>query len=320
MRIVSLLPSATEIVCAIGARSQLVGVSHECDWPADVRQLPVVTRSRELGDSSAEIDARVRESMQDQALSIYEVIPETLAALAPDVVITQDLCQVCAVPASQVEQALARITDNHAQLIRLSPRSLNDVLDDIQRVAVAIGRQSDGVTTREELVERLRALVLRNRAAPAQVLSVEWLEPLMLGGLWTPELIDFAGGASLIANAGELAPTVSAGDLGELRPDLVLIKPCGYRLADSRRELDLIAALLHEHWPATINDRVFVVDGNRYFNRSGPGLIDSAELLSGLIGANPDASWFTRFGEYVAQYQRLPDGPGLIPVSPTRIL
>ncbi len=311
MRIVSLLPSATEIVCAVGARSQLVGVSHECDWPEDVRQLPVVTRSRDLGDSSAAIDASVRESMQRQALSIYQVIPQTLAALAPDIVITQDLCQVCAVPAAQVEQALTEITDNHAQLLRLSPRSLGDVLGDIERVAVAAGRATDGAKAREALSARLRHLVLENRSAPMQVLSVEWLEPLMLGGLWTPEIIDLAGGSSLIANAGELAPEVSSEQLRRVRPDLVLVKPCGFRLKDSRRELSLIEKLLHDDWPATVNNRVFVVDGNRYFNRSGPSLVDSAELLSGLIHDRIDQNWLTRFGEHVAMYRRDSHGPRL---------
>lgn len=302
LRIVSLLPSATEIVCALGARSDLVGVSHECDWPGDVVELPVVTRARELGHGSAQIDSRIQESIQAQALSIYEVISERLAELAPDVVITQDLCQVCAVPASAVERALNDIVRHSPVLIRLSPRRLNDVFDDIVDISDAIGRSARGRSLRIELEARLRNLVLSNRAVPKTVLAIEWLEPVMLGGLWTPELIDFAGGISLVAEAGELAPSVDQVALGQLSPDLVLVKPCGYRLSDSQLETELITSIVQPHWPAAENDQIYVVDGNQYFNRSGPRLVDSAELLSTLISGGFEQEWFDRFGADVARY------------------
>jgi len=305
LRIVSLLPSATEIVCALGARDALVAVSHECDWPAGISALPVVTESVNPGDNSRAIDQRVRASL-DQALSIYRINHELLSTLKPDVVITQDLCQVCAVPAAAVERALHEIVDDaEVQLLRLSPRSLKDVFDDIQRVATAIDRHCEARLVQAELNDRLRNLVQNGVARPMSVLAIEWLDPVMLGGLWTPELIDLAGGVSLLAEAGELAPTVDAARLAQIDPELVLVKPCGYRLSDSEAEIDTIQSLLSPDWSAVANEQVFVVDGNQYFNRSGPRLVDSAELLHGLITGRRDSDWYSRFSADVAEVKNL---------------
>jgi len=191
------------------------------------------------------------------------------------------------------------------KLLRLAPRSLNDVFEDIQRVATAIDRHNDARRVQAALNDRLRNLVQNGVARPLTVLAIEWLDPLMAGGLWTPELIDLAGGVSLLAAAGELAPTVDAAMLAEIDPELVLIKPCGYRLSDSEAEFDTIQSVLSPDWSAVTNERVFVVDGNQYFNRSGPRLVDSAELLHGLITGRRDSDWYTRFSADVAAVKNL---------------
>lgn len=305
MRIISLLPSATEIVCAVGAENDLVGVSHECDWPVGVSSLPVVTQSLTLGTDSASIDQSIRSAAQ-RAISIYQVDGDLISRLKPDVVITQDLCEVCAVPAAAVEQALRETVNGRPpELLRLAPRSLSDVFNDIERIGAATGRKSEAQRLKIEHSDRLRSLVLNSPARPMTVLSLEWLNPVMLGGLWTPELIDLAGGVSLLAAAGQPAPSIEVSRLQDIDPELVLIKPCGYRLADSEAEIARVQSIISPQWSATINNRVFVVDGNQYFNRSGPRLVDSAELLHGLISGRRDADWYSRFSTDVMQLKDL---------------
>jgi iron complex transport system substrate-binding protein len=220
-RIISLLPSATEIVCALGAGESLVGISHECDFPEAIRDRPVLTRSRvDLHDSSRAIDAAVRAVIRD-ALSIYAVDEERLGALEPDVIVTQDLCEVCAVSLDDVQAAVARLSHRErVRIVSLRPTRLEDVLGDIDRVAAAIGRVMQGAATRTTLSERIRAIASRAERASSRprVVSLEWVEPLMLGGTWMPELIALAGGVAVGATAGQPAPTVEPQTLAQLRP------------------------------------------------------------------------------------------------------
>jgi iron complex transport system substrate-binding protein len=283
-RVVSLLPSATEIVCALGADEALVGISHECDFPEAIRDRPVLTRSRiDAAGSSRAIDAAVRAVMRD-ALSIYAVDDARLAALEPDVIVTQDLCEVCAVSLDDVRAAVARLAArDDITIVSLRPTRFADVLDDIERVADALGLGARGRELRRTLDERVRALAERAGQASRRprVVSVEWIEPLMLGGTWMPELIELAGGSALGAAAGRPAPTLTPHELAELRPDVVLVKPCGFDLARTLAERELIERSIVALVPATA--RVYVTDGNAFFNRPGPRLVESLEIMAACV-------------------------------------
>jgi iron complex transport system substrate-binding protein len=286
-RIVSLLPSATEIVCALGAADQLVGISHECDFPEAIRDRRVVTRSRiDVHGTSRSIDTAVRAVITD-ALSIYAVDDDLLAQLAPDVVITQDLCEVCAVSLDDVRAAVARLAHrDDVQVVSLSPTRLDDVLGDIERVAAALGRRDQGAAVRARLGRRIQAIAERAAAAPARprVISLEWIDPLMIGGTWMPELIELAGGAPIGAAAGAPAPTITPATLATLAPDVVVIKPCGFSLARALVERDVIERDVIAVVGARA--RVYATDGNAFFNRPGPRLVESLEIMAACV--HPD--------------------------------
>jgi len=275
MRIVSLLPAATEIVCAIGARDDLVGISHECDWPRDVAGLPALTRARlHPPPRFAAIDAAVR-ALVREAAAIYEVDDAALEAAAPDVVITQDLCEVCAVARGDVERALCKLTSRDVRMVSLSPLRLADVWDDVERVGAALGRAAAATSTRRELEARVAALARRPATRP-KVLTIEWIAPVMIGGTWMPELVDLAGGEAMVTRAGDHAPTLSLDELATLRPDCVVVKPCGFTLAQTLGELDAIrAGLPLDTWRCP----VWLADGSAFFNRPGPRLVESLALL-----------------------------------------
>jgi iron complex transport system substrate-binding protein len=283
-RIVSLLPSATEIVCAVGAEAQLVGISHECDYPPAIRDRRVLTRSRiDAGATSRAIDSAVRAVITD-ALSIYAVDDDALAALAPDVIVTQDLCEVCAVSLDDVRAAVARIAHREdIRIVSLSPIRLADVLGDVGRVADAIGRSDQGAAVRTGLERRIRAIT--ERAAGAQtrprVVSLEWIDPLMIGGTWMPELIELAGGEAVGAVAGAPAPTIDPAALAALRPDVVVVKPCGFSLERALAEREVI----ERNVIAAVGPRarVHVTDGNQFFNRPGPRLVESLEIMAACV-------------------------------------
>ncbi|MEM1207200.1 MAG: ABC transporter substrate-binding protein [Acidobacteriota bacterium] len=283
MRIVSLLPSATEIVCAVADPEDVVGISHECDFPPAIRDRPVLTRSRisPIGSSLA-IDGDVRAALQE-ALSIYTVDAERLGALAPDVIVTQDLCEICAVSLDDVRAAVARLASRRSiDIVSLQPTRLDDVLDDVSRVARALGRAERGVEVRAELEARFDAIRRRAVALDARptVVSVEWIEPLMLGGTWMPELIERAGGVPLGVEAGALAPTVDADQVAALDPDVVVVKPCGFTLARALEERSILEDAVIRRLPGA---RVYVTDGHSYFNRPGPRLVESLEIMAACV-------------------------------------
>jgi iron complex transport system substrate-binding protein len=291
MRVASLLPSATEIVCALGARDTLVGVSHECDFPEGVAGLPALTRARlKPVTKSRDIDAEVRAILQN-ALAVYEIELDRLATARPELIVTQDLCDVCAVSLDDVRTAVARLAQrDDIRIVNLHPRRLGDVWDDIARVASALARPETG----GRLVDDLRARVADIQARSAvrdgrpRVLSIEWIDPVMIGGMWMPELIALAGGTALVTRPGDHAPTLTRDALAALSPDVVLVKPCGFALERTLDELETLrASLPWNEWAAVRAGRVYVADGNAYFNRPGPRLVESLEILAACV--HPEA-------------------------------
>jgi iron complex transport system substrate-binding protein len=291
MRIASLLPSATEMVVALGLEEALVGVSHECDFPPSIVGRPVLTAAK-IGHSwaSRDIDRDVRAVLKD-ALAVYDIDVERLRQVAPDVIVTQDLCDVCAVSYDDVCRAVAQIARPDTTLVNLHPSRLDDVWDDLCRVGGATGRLDQaelvvaGLRARLDDVAR-RASRAVQRAGRPNVLTIEWLDPVMVGGTWMPELVEIAGGRALVTRPGEHAPTLSREQLAALdpAPDAVLVKPCGFPLERTRAEIDLLRALLREMpWPAVRDGRVWIADGNAYFNRPGPRLVESAEILAACL-------------------------------------
>ncbi len=297
MRIVSLLPSATEIVCALGAADALVGISHECDFPESIRDRPGLTRSRiDASGTSRAIDVAVRTVIRD-AISIYDVDADRLAALAPDVIVTQDLCEVCAVSLDDVRAAVARLSHrDRVDVVSLRPTRLDDVLGDIERVAAALGRAERGAQVRAMLEARIRAIAARGVAARTRprVVTLEWIEPLMIGGTWMPELVELAGGEPIGATAGAPAPTVDVGTLAAMRPDVIVIKPCGFDIARTLAERDVIE---RDVIGAVRDARVYLTDGNAFFNRPGPRLVESLEIMASCV--YPDL-----FGDFASNHER----------------
>lgn len=285
-RIVSLLPSATEIAAALGFQDHLVGRSHECDFPPAVRHLPVLTATKlEKGLRSQAIDTRVQEIVR-QGLSVYEVDASRLRALRPDVILTQTQCAVCAVTPGDLEDALHEWSGNAPRLLSLAPDDLKDVWNDIGVVAAALDAAPAGERLVDELTARLNALSVSTSAGSRPtVAAIEWIEPLMAAGNWIPELIATAGGQPLFARAGQHSPWLDWHTLSAADPDVIVLMPCGYRIADTLAELDTLRR--HHAWPsltAVRTGRVFVTDGHHYFNRPGPRLVESAEILAEILG------------------------------------
>jgi len=284
-RIVSLLPSATEIVCGLGLRESLVAVSHECDHPADVAGLPVVTRAKiDVKRTSREIDTDIRALLR-QGLGVYDIDTERLEQLAPDLIVTQDQCDVCAVSYDDVLAAVRKLTGTTVEIVSLRPSHLADVWDDIRRVGAAAGVSQRAHDLANHLGDRLVALGRRTRdLRRVRIACLEWLDPLMAAGNWIPELVELAGGTSDLAAAGRHSPLLDFETIVAFDPEVVCAMPCGFDLERTEREL---AALLREpRWrdlSAVSAGRCFAVDGNAYFNRPGPRLVESAEILAGLL-------------------------------------
>lgn len=284
-RIVSLLPAATEIVCALDARGQLVGRSHECDFPPDVQSLPAVTRARlDPAACSADIERRVK-ALSGQAQPLYELDSELLKELRPDLILTQAQCAVCAVSLAEVERAVAR-WPSPPQIIPLSPKSLADVWSDMRTVAVALGAPEQGKPQIRALKIRCVDIIERTAALANRptVACLEWLDPLMAAGNWVPELVHFAGGLDLFGDVGKHSPWLDWSGLVKRDPDVIVALPCGFDLARTRREM---AALTQRtEWGslrAVKRGRVFLTDGSQFFNRPGPRLVESAEILAEIL-------------------------------------
>ncbi len=301
-RIASLLPSATEIVAALGAADHLVARSHECDFPEGVENLPVLTEARlDASGSSAEIHANM-ESALAEALSVYRVDAGRLRSLAPDVIVTQAQCEVCAVSEDDVIAALAAWGGDDgsgADLVSLTAGDLAGVYDDIAGVARALGREAAGAGLIADMKNRFDAIscaAVEGGWKP-RLMLIEWMEPLMAGGNWMPELIDIAGGEGLFGEAGAHSPWVDWADIAAADPEAILIAPCGFDLDRVLGEMPALTAL--PGWDglkAVALGRVAAADGNAFFNRPGPRLVESAEIIAEFL--HPDVFDFGHEGTH----------------------
>jgi iron complex transport system substrate-binding protein len=285
MKIASLLPSSTEIVCALGMEESLVARSHECDYPATVGRLPVVTAPKFNPDGrSYEIDQRVKAILQE-ATSVYLIDGDRLKTLSPDVIVTQAQCEVCAVSLDDVKRVACDWLDLPVEIVALEPNALTNVFDDIQRVADTLDVPERGIALVGEMQQRMKAIAEQTRDLPhSTVATLEWLDPLMSAGNWMPELIEMAGGQNLFGAAGQHSPWLAWDDLLAADPDVIAILPCGFDIARTQQELPALTQ--HPGWSdlrAVREGRVYVTDGNQYFNRPGPRLVESLEILAEIL-------------------------------------
>ena len=292
MRIVSLLPGATEVVAALGLVDNLVGVSHECDFPESIKDKPVMVRSIIEPDasSSVEIDAEVNAAAGTHQ-SLYRLDNESFHRAQPDLIITQELCQVCAVTPSDLQRALYTLPQL-PKLLTLNPSRLDDILTDVERIGESIGKLLEA----QQLTARLRSrlVTIQEQVAEAAhrptVACLEWLDPLYAAGHWVPEMVQLAGGVPILGEPGVPSRRVTPEELHAAAPDVVVLMPCGFSIDRTRRELP---SLTESRWwrqlPAIRHRRAFVVDATSYFSRPGPRLIEGVGILAALC--HPD-----RFG------------------------
>jgi iron complex transport system substrate-binding protein len=286
MRVMTLLPAATEIVAALGGADQLVGISHECDFPATLGAIPRVTTTPiDPAAPSATIDAEVR-ALREAGRAVIALDAGVLRRLAPDLIVTQDLCEVCAVADGEVHR-LASALPRQPTVLSLSGRTLDGVWDDLRRVSRALGRGENGEALVAGLVGRLERLASGAPAQRPRVVCIEWLDPPYLAGHWIPELVEAAGGEDVGARAGAPSMRTTWSEIAALRPDLVIVMLCGFGVERSLVELQ---ALMHARVPRLLTDApVWVVDGNAYTSRPGPRLVDGAERLqSAMLGRELD--------------------------------
>ncbi len=287
MRIVSLLASGTELVAALGLGESLVGRSHECDHPAWVKRLPVLSRPAfDAHGTSAEIDARVRQRLR-AGLPLYEVDEAQLAALAPDIVITQTHCEVCAVSPGDLAHGATSKLERH-QVVALATGTIDGILDWFARVAEVLGAAEAGRRLVAGLRARLDALAATTRPLPRRrVACLEWIDPLFEMGNWGPELVEIASGQSLLSAPGAHSTTVAFEALAAADPEVIVVAPCGFDLTRTLAELPALTS--RPEWrrlSAVRAGRAFAADGNFYFNRSGPMLFDTPEILAEML--HPD--------------------------------
>ncbi|MDE0387424.1 MAG: cobalamin-binding protein [Rhodospirillales bacterium] len=283
LRIASLVPSATEIVAALGQVEHIVARSHECDWPAEVSQASACTRARiDASKPSGAIHEEVGKLLA-AALSLYDLDTDILRAARPSHIVTQDQCDVCAVGLSEVEAAAAEFLEAPVQIVSLTPMRLGDVWDDIARVGAALG--VDAQPVREGLRERVTAIAERAKALPPKrVLTVEWSDPPMTAGNWVPELVALAGGIDTLGADGGHSPRITVEAVADADPDAIVLMPCGYDLP--RTVADGSALLADPAWSglrAAQAGAVYATDGNAFFNRPGPRLVESLEILAEII-------------------------------------
>ena len=280
-RVLSLLPSTTEVVYALGCEDQLVGRSHECDYPPAVITLPICTEPKfNVDGSSIEVDGQVKSILQN-ALSVYYINEDLLKELKPDIILTQSQCEVCAVSEKDVKSVVKNITGINPDIISVEPNSVKDIFKDIKIIAEALNVVDKGADIIDFMKNRIRTLKKPyDVKSELTVAAIEWIDPLMAAGNWVPELIEMAGGLNLFGEAGKHSPWMEYKDLIEKDPNNIIIMPCGYNIQKSIIEIDSL--IKQKGWQkinAVQNNKVYITDGNQYFNRPGPRIIESLEIL-----------------------------------------
>ena len=284
-RVLSLLSSTTEIIYALGCGDRLVGRSHECDYPEEVSELPICTIPKfNVDGTSREVDDEVK-SLVQSALSIYYINEKLLKELKPDIIFTQSQCEVCAVSVSDVENALKNITGLSSRVISVEPNSVEDIVNDILTIAEILNVRKKG----KELVELIKAKIdstekiVYQKSSPS-VAAIEWIDPLMAAGNWVPQLIRVAGGKNLFGEAGKHSPWMKYNDLVEQDPEIIIVMTSGYDIKKSLIEIKTLES--KKGWgslKAVRNRNVYITDGNQFFNRPGPRIIESIEILLEII-------------------------------------
>ena len=280
-KVLSLLSSATEVVYALGCEDQLVGRSHECDYPPAVITLPICTEPKfNVDGSSIEVDGQVKSILQN-ALSVYYINEDLLKELKPDIILTQSQCEVCAVSEKDVKSVVKNITGINPDIISVEPNSVKDIFKDIKIIAEALNVVDKGADLIDFMKNRIRTLKKPyDVKSELTVAAIEWIDPLMAAGNWVPELIEMAGGINLFGEAGKHSPWMQYKDLIEKDPHTIIIMPCGYNIQKSIIEIDSL--IKQKGWKeinAVQNDKVYITDGNQFFNRPGPRIIESLEIL-----------------------------------------
>ncbi len=304
MRIVSLLPAATEWICEFEGAADLVGRSHECDYPPEIQDRPVVTApTYDAEADSAAIDDAVQEKVQE-GLSLYDVNLERLRELDPDLIVTQDQCEVCAVSQTELEASLADWTGADLTIFSMKPQTLKEVLDEALRLGKAMNRVDRAMQVLANLETGLRGLRdqlgvdrTTNPQSVPSVACIEWMEPLMVAGHWMPDVVTMAGGRAVMGTAGEPTRRIEWPDLREADPDVIVCMPCGFTIEETRRDLHYLTE--RDGWEALTavqENRVALLDGNAYFNRPGVRLYRAIEVLASVLYPDqpldpPPADW-----------------------------
>lgn len=284
MRICSLLPGATETLFALGLERQVVGVTHECDHPADAQYKPCMVKSAIDSQrmSGAEIDRKVAEILQ-AGRGLYSIDAAALTAAAPDVIITQGLCEVCALDYQEVVKAAAALP-RQPEILSLNPRRLQDILDDIRRIGAATATHHQAGALADDLRRRIEIVGGREPDRRPRVVCLEWFEPLYCAGHWVPEMVALAGGHDVIGRPGEPAKKIAWQEVVDAQPEVLLLMPCGFDVRRTVKESTPLRAL--PGWrelPAVRAERVFALNGNAYFSRPGPRLVNGLEILARII-------------------------------------
>ena len=302
-RIVSLIASSTETICALGFEEQLVGRSHECDYPPAVLNLPKCSEAKfDLNGSSLEIDQRVQDTLQN-AISVYKVFADELERLKPTHIITQDHCEVCAVSFKDVEAAAKELISSSPKIVSLAPNSLDDIYGGIVEIADSLASKDKGESLVSHMQFRLNkvAELTSGCSKKPTVICVEWIEPLMAAGNWVPDLVQIAGGKDLLGIPNAHTPKIKMSQLVEADPDKIIDMPCGWNIEKNRTEMD--QALKSSEWQslrAVQAGELYLTDGNQYFNRPGPRIVESTEILAEIF--HPDIAHYGHAGSGWVRY------------------
>ncbi len=305
-RIVSLIASATEICCALGLEGQLVGRSHECDYPESVKRLPCCTGPKFNPDgTSYEIDQRVKAILQE-GLSVYRVDAGKLKALRPDLIVTQSHCEVCAVSEKDVVDAVGSWLDSKPIVVSLRPNNLADIWTSLHQVAEAAGVAERAAALVSQLQTRMENITRQAQRSPhrPRVACLEWIDPLMAAGNWMPELVQMAGGINLFGEAGQHSPWMTWEELRSQDPDVIIVLPCGFDIERTRQDMPLLTR--KPGWKrltAVEKGKVFLTDGNQFFNRPGPRIVESLEILVEMV--HPESFSFGHGGQNWVRYARI---------------